>query len=90
MDFLEELAGRPPEQRAEALERMFLLVKEQPDLLGRDFFADDVVAAAIVAATLPGGRQFDERLVIWNEAAGGQRAVSGQARDQRHAVLRAR
>jgi hypothetical protein len=50
-------------ERAEALERMFLLVKERPDLLGRDFFADEVVAAAgIVAATLPGGRQFDERL----------------------------
>jgi hypothetical protein len=63
MDFLEELAGRPPGERAAALERVFLLVKEQPDLLGRDLFADEVVAAAaIVAATLPGGRQFDERL----------------------------
>jgi hypothetical protein len=63
LDFLEELAERPPAQRAEALERMFLLVKRRPDLLGRDFFADEVVAAAaIVAALLPGGRQFDERL----------------------------
>ncbi|MBW6435326.1 DUF4259 domain-containing protein [Actinoplanes hulinensis] len=63
LDFLEELAERPPRQRAEALERMFLLVKERPDLLGQEFFANEVVAAAaIVAATLPGGRQFDERL----------------------------
>ncbi|WP_127505144.1 DUF4259 domain-containing protein [Actinoplanes solisilvae] len=63
MDFLEELAERPPSQRAEALKRTFLLAKERPDLLGRDYFADEVVAAAaIVAATLPGGRQFDERL----------------------------
>jgi hypothetical protein len=63
LDLLEELAERLPAQRAEALERMFLLVKKRPDLLGRDFFADEVVAAAaIVAAALPGGRQFDERL----------------------------
>jgi hypothetical protein len=63
MDFLEELADRPPERRVAALEHMFLFVKESPELLWREFFPDTVVAAAaVVAATLPGGQQFDERL----------------------------
>ncbi|GIF62575.1 hypothetical protein Ais01nite_06100 [Asanoa ishikariensis] len=63
MDFLEELAEQPPDGRAAELERLFLLVRNQPDLLGREFFPDEVVAAAaIVAATLPFGRQFSERL----------------------------
>ncbi|GAA2711535.1 DUF4259 domain-containing protein [Actinoplanes palleronii] len=63
MDFLEELAERPPEGRVPALTRMFLFVRDKPELLGREYFPDEVVAAAaIVAATLPGGEQFDERL----------------------------
>ncbi|GAA0919887.1 DUF4259 domain-containing protein [Virgisporangium aurantiacum] len=63
MDFLEELAERPPERRGPALARMFLFVKDNPELLWREFFPDEVVAAAaVVAATLPGGQQFDERL----------------------------
>ncbi|GAA0501435.1 hypothetical protein Ade02nite_96920 [Paractinoplanes deccanensis] len=63
MDFLEELAQRPSERWATALEHMFLFVKDQPELLGREYFPDQVVAAAaIVAASLPGGGQFGERL----------------------------
>jgi len=63
MDFLEELAERSPERRVPALARMFLFVKNKPELLWREFFPDEVVAAAaIVAATLPGGQQFDEQL----------------------------
>ncbi|MEV0569282.1 DUF4259 domain-containing protein [Dactylosporangium sp. NPDC050588] len=64
MDFLSQLAERPPERRAAALEHMFVFVKEKPDLLWREFFPDEVVAAAaVVAASLPGGHQFDESLL---------------------------
>ncbi|MEU7923463.1 DUF4259 domain-containing protein [Micromonospora zamorensis] len=68
MDFLEELAGRPAERRGSALARMFLFVMDKPELLWREFFPDEVVAAAaIVAATLPGGQQFDEQLIALAE-----------------------
>jgi hypothetical protein len=63
VDFLSELADRPAERRPAALERMFLFVKERPELLWREFFPDEVVAAvAVVAASLPGGQQFDRSL----------------------------
>ncbi|GAA3251256.1 DUF4259 domain-containing protein [Dactylosporangium siamense] len=63
MDFLGELAERPPERRGSALARMFLFVKDNPELLWREFFPDEVVAAAaVVAAALPGGQQIDEQL----------------------------
>ncbi|GIF09283.1 DUF4259 domain-containing protein [Actinoplanes siamensis] len=63
MEFLEELAERPAERRATALERMFTFVKEQPELLWREFFPEEVVAAAaVVAASLPGGHQFNQKL----------------------------
>jgi hypothetical protein len=63
MDFLQDLAERPAERRAAALEHMFIFVKEKPELLWREFFPDEVVAAAaVVAASLPGGQQFDQRL----------------------------
>ncbi|MBO3742932.1 DUF4259 domain-containing protein [Actinoplanes flavus] len=48
---LEEIAAHPPEQRAAALEQVFREATE-PDRI--------VAAAAIVAATLIGGRQFDQ------------------------------
>ncbi|MEH1169681.1 DUF4259 domain-containing protein [Micromonospora sp. CPCC 205539] len=68
MDFLDKLAGRPAERRASALARMFLFVKDKPELLWREFFPDEVVAAAaIVAATLPGGQKFDEQLMALAE-----------------------
>jgi hypothetical protein len=43
---------------------MFMFVKEKPELLWREFFPDEVVAAAAVvaAASLPGGQQFDQKL----------------------------
>lgn len=63
MDFLDELAEWPPERRVPALARLFLFAKDKPELLWRGYFPDEVVAAAaIVAATLPGGQQFDEQL----------------------------
>jgi uncharacterized protein DUF4259 len=63
VDFLSELGDRPAGQRAAALERMFLFVREKPELLCREFFPDEVVAAAaVVAASLPGGQQFDQSL----------------------------
>ena len=63
VDLLEELAERPVERRAAALAHMFRFVKDKPELLWREFYPDQVVAAAaIVAATLPGGEQFGARL----------------------------
>jgi hypothetical protein len=56
LDLLDELADHPPGQRSEALKRIFFQVRDHPDLLGRTFFPDEIVAAAaIVAASLPGG-----------------------------------
>jgi len=55
LDLLDELADQPPGQRREALERIFQ-VRDRPDLLWRKFLPDEIVAAAaIVAASLPGG-----------------------------------
>lgn len=52
LDLLVELAG----QRREVLDRIFSRVRDRPDLLGRKVFPDEVVAAAaVVAASLPGG-----------------------------------
>lgn len=56
LDFLDELTGQPAGQRREALERIFVQVRDRPDLLGRKFFPDEIVAAAaVVAAGLAGG-----------------------------------
>ncbi|GAB3904391.1 hypothetical protein GCM10029964_098050 [Kibdelosporangium lantanae] len=56
LDFLDELGDRPAEGRHRALADVFTHVLANGDLLGREFFADEVVAAAaIVAAGLPGG-----------------------------------
>jgi alpha-glucosidase len=56
LDLLDELAGQPASQRREALERIFSGARNRPDLLGRKFFPDEIVAAAaVLAASLPGG-----------------------------------
>ena len=56
LDLLDELTGQPAGQRREALERIFIQVRDRPDLLGRKFFPDEIVAAAaVVAAGLAGG-----------------------------------
>jgi len=56
LDLLDSLKGRPADQRREVLERIFFRVCDRPDLLGWKFFADEIVAAAAVAAaSLPGG-----------------------------------
>jgi hypothetical protein len=56
LDLLDELTGQPAGQRREILERIFFQVRDRPDLLGRQFLpAEIVAAAAVVAASLPGG-----------------------------------
>ncbi|MCW3843370.1 DUF4259 domain-containing protein [Micromonospora yasonensis] len=63
LDFLEELAERPPQQHLDALRHMFTYVLANRDLLWREFFPDQVVAAAaFVAAALPGGEHLQHRL----------------------------
>ncbi|WP_433287757.1 DUF4259 domain-containing protein [Micromonospora sp. CA-244673] len=63
LDFLEELAERPPEQRLDALRNMFTYVLANRGLLWREFFPDEVVAAAaLVSAALPGGEHLQHRL----------------------------
>jgi hypothetical protein len=56
LDLLDMLVTQPASQRRETLERIFFRVIERPGLLGRQFFPDETVAAAaVVAASLPGG-----------------------------------
>ncbi|GAA1042728.1 hypothetical protein GCM10009557_69430 [Virgisporangium ochraceum] len=56
LDFLDEVAERAPDQRATALGRWFAHVLAHPDGLWRDYFPDEVVAAAgLVVGALPGG-----------------------------------
>jgi hypothetical protein len=56
LDLLDELADQPASQRRDVLERIFLRVRDRPDLLGREFLPDQIVAAAaVVAVGLPGG-----------------------------------
>lgn len=63
LDFLDELAGQPAGYRRELLQRVFGQARDRPDLLGRTFFADEVVAAAaVVAAGLPGGEGIRQEL----------------------------
>ncbi|MEU8218370.1 DUF4259 domain-containing protein [Micromonospora taraxaci] len=63
LDFLDELAERPPQQRAEVLRHLLGYVLANRDLLYREYFPDEVVAsAALVAATLPGGEHLQHRL----------------------------
>lgn len=63
LDFLDELAGQPAGEHREVLERMFFRVRSRPDLLGWKFFPDEVVAAAaVVAASLPGGEGIRQEL----------------------------
>ncbi|MEO3745185.1 DUF4259 domain-containing protein [Plantactinospora sp. B5E13] len=63
LDFLDELAERPPRQHVEVLRHVFEHVLAHRELLWREFFPDQVVAAAaLVAAALPGGEQLQHRL----------------------------
>lgn len=74
LDLLETLADQPSAQRPQVLERIFFQVLDHPELLGRKSFPDEIVAAAaIVAASLPGGEDirqelaaqaYDERAVL--------------------------
>src|SRR6266568_3807556 len=63
LDLLDSLTGQPADQRREVLERIFFRVRDRPDLLGWKFFPDEIVAAAaVVAASLPGGEGFRQDL----------------------------
>jgi hypothetical protein len=56
LDLLDMLVTQPASQRRETLDRIFVRVMDRPDLLGRKFFPDEAVAAAaVVAASMPGG-----------------------------------
>ena len=64
LDFLAEVARREPDVRAKALAHMFSFVVGHPELLGHEFFPDEIVAAAaIVAASMPGGERIEQRLL---------------------------
>src|ERR1700754_3904327 len=64
LDFLEELAERPPEEHLDALGHMFTYVLANRGLLWRGVFPDQVVAAvALVAAGLPGGEHLQHSLL---------------------------
>jgi len=61
-DLVDKLADRPG-QRREVLDRLFFRVRDRPGLLDWEFSADEVVAAAaIVAASLPGGEDIRQQL----------------------------
>jgi alpha-glucosidase len=63
LDLLDKLAGQHPDQRRQALERIFSQVRDDPGLLWRKFVPDEIVAAAaIVAAGLPGGEDIRQEL----------------------------
>jgi alpha-glucosidase len=58
LDFLDALTDRPGDQRHEVLSDVLSRVVSNPDLLMLEFFPDEVVAAAaLVAASLPGGER---------------------------------
>jgi alpha-glucosidase len=63
MDLLDELAERPTGLRPDAVAHMLTYILDNRDLLGREFFPDEVVAAAaVVAAAMPGG-EYLQRLL---------------------------
>ena len=63
LDLLDELADQPASQRPDVVGRIFVRVRDRPDLLGREFFPDRIVAAAaVVAAGLPGGEDLRKDL----------------------------
>lgn len=63
LDLLDNLTGQSVGQRREVLEGIFLQVRDRPGLLGREFFPDEVVAAAaIVAAGMAGGEDIQRDL----------------------------
>jgi hypothetical protein len=63
LDFLDGLAELHGSQRREVLERMFLVVRNEPEQLERTVFPDEVVAAAaVVAASLAGGTSIRQKL----------------------------
>jgi Domain of unknown function (DUF4259) len=71
-DLVEDLAEMPADQRYEAVQRMLLTAATDPDAMWREVFPDTVIAAAaLVAATLPGGAD----LVDWDQFETGEGAA---------------
>jgi hypothetical protein len=63
LDFLDGLADLHGGQRREVLERLFLVVQNEPEQLARTVFPDEVVAAAaVVAASFAGGASIRQQL----------------------------
>lgn len=70
LDFIDRIVERLPEQRAEALRNILAHVVAQPHLLWREFFPDEVVAAAaLVTGTLPGGEDLMHSLADVSDKA---------------------
>jgi hypothetical protein len=81
LDFLSDLAERPAELRAAALEHMFQFIHDNPDRLWQEFFTDEVIAAtAVVAATLPGGEPFQQSLAMAVETSQSEKVDHGLPR----------
>jgi Domain of unknown function (DUF4259) len=75
LDFLDGLAELPTGQRREVLERMFLVVRNEPEQLERTVFPYEVVAAAaVVAASLAGGTSIRQKLANSALSASGRAA----------------
>jgi len=56
LDLLDELPDHPTSQRRKVLMRIFFRNQDRPELLGWTLFRDEIVAAAaVVAASPPGG-----------------------------------
>jgi Domain of unknown function (DUF4259) len=63
LDLLDGLADQPAARRRQTLERIFSQARDHPDLLCRTFFPDEIVAAAaLVAASSPGGENIRSEL----------------------------
>src|SRR5260221_13039193 len=63
LDVIDGLAELHGGQRREVLERMFLVVRNEPEQLERTVFPDEVVAAAaVVAVSLAGGTSIRQKL----------------------------
>jgi alpha-glucosidase len=63
LDLLDQLADQPAGERCVILEQIFFQIQDHPDLLRWKFFPSKIVAAAaVVAASLPGGEPIREDL----------------------------
>ncbi|MFJ5992592.1 DUF4259 domain-containing protein [Lentzea sp. NPDC092896] len=73
LDLLDDLAARPADSRADVLAALLGRPIADPDSIGREVFADEVVAAVAVVASGLAGRRAGEPW--WDEVAGKAAAV---------------